>query len=214
MRRSFDPEVVGAGEFYRLTTSLLVPRPIAWVSTLSAEGVANLAPHSFFTCACVDPPVLQYTSVGTKDSLRNSWQTREFTISLCPEPLFERVNSTATDFPADQSEFERVGLELEPSERVAPPRVAASPAAFECELLSTQSFGNSTVVFGRVLVAAVDEDVLGPDGLAEVGALAPLARLGRNQWSTIGEVKRIDRIAYSDWDNHPGDPTPERSTAG
>lgn len=199
MRKQFDPAAIGAGSFYRLTTSLLVPRPIAWVATTSADGVDNLAPHSFFTCACVDPPVLQFTSVGTKDTLRNCLETEQMTISLCPEPMFERINATSTDFPATEGEFERVGVEAEPSERVTPPRVAGSPAAFECELLETRSFGNSTVVFCRVVLAAVDEQVLGEDGLAEVGALAPLARLGRNEWSTVGEVKRIDRIPYSEW---------------
>lgn len=199
MRKRFDPVEVGAGNFYRLTTSLLVPRPIAWVATTSAEGVHNLAPHSFFTCACVDPPVLQFTSVGVKDTLRNCLETGQMTISICPEPMFERVNATSTDFPPSEGEFEAVGLEAEPSERVGPPRVADSPAAFECELADTRSFGNSTVVFCAVLLAAVWESVLASDGLADVSALAPLARLGRNQWSTIGDIKAIDRIPYSEW---------------
>lgn len=199
MRKRIDPDQVGAGSFYRLITSLVVPRPIAWVATTSAEGIDNLAPHSFFTCACVDPPVLQFTSVGAKDTLRNCLETGGMTISVCPEPMFERVNATATDFPASEGEFGAVGVEAEPSERVRPPRVAGSPAAFECELAGTKSFGNSTVIFCAVLLAAVEESVLADDGLADIEALAPLARLGRNEWATIGEVKRIDRIPYSDW---------------
>lgn len=202
MRKRFDPGELGARSFYKLTTSLLIPRPIAWVSTRSEDGVDNLAPHSFFTCSCTDPPVLQFTSVGVKDTLRNCDATGEFVISLASEPMLEEVNRTATDFPAEQSEFERVGVEAEESECVGPPRVAEAPASFECRVIDQVSFGNSTVVFGEVLLAVVDEGVLGEDGLARPDAVAPLSRLGRNQWSSLGEVVALDRIRYSDW---PGD---------
>lgn len=90
---------LGAGAFYSFLTSVVVPRPIAWVSTRSPERVDNLAPHSFFTVASVDPPIVQFTSVGRKDSLINVEQTGEFVICLTPEPLFEQVNATGTDFP-------------------------------------------------------------------------------------------------------------------
>src|SRR4051812_49953971 len=117
------------GAFYRVLNSVVVPRPIAWVCSRSAEGVLNLAPHSFFTVACVDPPVVQFTSVGRKDSLANAEATGEFTVSLVPEWLFEEANATATDFPRERGEFSEVGLAKEPSARVRPPRVAQSPVA-------------------------------------------------------------------------------------
>lgn len=117
------------GGLYRLLNSVVVPRPIAWVSTRSAGGVDNLAPHSFFTVACADPAVVQFTSIGRKDSLANATATGEFVVNLAPEPLFEQVNATATDFPPDHDEFAEVGLEREPSRLVAPPRVAGSPVA-------------------------------------------------------------------------------------
>lgn len=197
-RVDFDPAAMPARAFYKLMLASVVPRPIAWVSSLSADGVANLAPHSFFTVACVDPPVLQFTSVGRKDSLNNIEATGEFVISICPEELFEQVNRTATDFPDAVSEFEAVGVEPEPSVKVAPARVAESPVAFECVLLETKSFGDSTVVFGRVVHAAVDRQAL--DGeLPAIRALKPLARLGRNEWSTIGEVLAINRIPFDQW---------------
>jgi flavin reductase (DIM6/NTAB) family NADH-FMN oxidoreductase RutF len=98
---------------------VVVPRPIAWVLTRSAEGVHNLAPHSFYTVACVQPPVVQFTSVGRKDSLANVEATGDFTVNLVPEELFEQANATGTDFPPDQSEAEAAGIRLEPSERVA-----------------------------------------------------------------------------------------------
>ncbi len=190
-----------ARDFYKLLNSVVVPRPIAWVSTLSADGIDNLAPHSFFTVACVRPPVVQFTSVGRKDSLRNAEATREFVVNLAPEPLFEHVNATGTDFPPGVSEFDAVGLEREPSLRVAPPRVADSPVSLECRLHATTSLGDSTVVFGRVVHAAVRSDVLDGDH-PDVERLRPLARLGRNQWATLGEVLEISRIPHKEWPGH------------
>lgn len=203
MRVDFDPAEMNRRDFYRLINSVVVPRPIAWVSSRSPDGVDNLAPHSFFTVACVEPPVLQFTSVGRKDSLRNVEATGEFVINLAPEPLMEQINASATDFPSEGDEFAEVGLEREPSLRVAPPRVAASPVALECELRDTISFGDSTVVFGEVVHAAIDEEAL-VEGHPAIERLRPLARLGRNEWSTIGEVRRISRIKHRDWPGHYG----------
>jgi flavin reductase (DIM6/NTAB) family NADH-FMN oxidoreductase RutF len=204
VRTDFDPAQMPARRFYRLLNSVVVPRPIAWVSTISADGVDNLAPHSFFTVACVDPPVVQFTSVGRKDSLYNVEATREFVVNLAPEPLFEQVNATATDFPHGVSEFDAVGLSREPSTQVAPPRVADSPVALECRLHGTLSFGGSTLVFGRVVHAAVRSDVL-DDSHPMVERLRPLARLGRNEWTTLGEVREISRIPHREWPGHyPG----------
>ncbi|HEV2087486.1 MAG TPA: flavin reductase family protein [Cryptosporangiaceae bacterium] len=201
MRADFDPEAVGRYPFYRLLTAVVVPRPIAWVSTVSADGIDNLAPHSFFTVACVDPPVVQFTSVGRKDSLRNVEATREFVVNLAPEPMFEQINATATDFPAGVSEFDAVGVAREPSLRVKPPRVAASPVALECVLHAVLGLGDSSVVLGRVVHAAVDEGVL-EDGWPRIDLLRPLSRLGGNEWGTVGEVRAISRIPYADWPGH------------
>jgi flavin reductase (DIM6/NTAB) family NADH-FMN oxidoreductase RutF len=201
VRRDFDPSEVGVGPFYKLLTAVVVPRPIAWVSSLSASGVDNLAPHSFFTVSCTDPPIVQFTSIGRKDSLRNVVATGEFVVNLAPEALFEKINATGTDFPPDASEFDAVGLSREPSRHVAPPRVAESPVALECQLERTIELGNSTVVMGRVLHAAIDADCLDGDHPA-IERLRPLARLGRNQWATIGEVLEISRIPHRDWPGH------------
>jgi flavin reductase (DIM6/NTAB) family NADH-FMN oxidoreductase RutF len=206
MRTDLVPGVVGPGEFYKLLTSVVVPRPIAWVSTRSADGVDNLAPHSFFTVSCVDPPMVQFTSVGIKDSLRNVRETGEFVVNLATESLFEQINASATDFPAEISEFAAVGLTPEPSKTVAPARVAESPVALECRLEHALELGNSTVVIGRVLHAAIDEDVFVTDErgntLPAIEKLRPLARLGRNDWSLIGEVRSISRISHRDWPGH------------
>jgi flavin reductase (DIM6/NTAB) family NADH-FMN oxidoreductase RutF len=201
VRTDFDPGEMSARAFYKLLNSVVVPRPIAWVASTSAEGVDNLAPHSFFTVSCVDPPIVQFTSVGDKDSLRNVTETGEFTISLTPEWLFEQVNATGTDFPAHTGEFDAVGVEREPSLRVAPPRVARSPAVLECRLERTLPLGDSTLVLGRVVHAAVDSDAL-VDGRPDISRLAPLARLGADEWSTIGKVFEISRIPHRDWPGH------------
>jgi flavin reductase (DIM6/NTAB) family NADH-FMN oxidoreductase RutF len=202
-RVRFDPELMEPRAFYRVLNSVVVPRPIAWVCSRSADGVLNLAPHSFYTVACVEPPVVQFTSVGRKDSLRNVEATGEFTVSLTPEALFEQINATGTDFPSGTSEAEACGVRLEPSDVVGVPRVAESPVAVECTLHSTVRLGDSTVVFGRVRAITVWESAV-RDGRPRIEELHPLARLGGNEWSTIGEVKEIRRIPYTQWEEDPG----------
>ena len=128
-RVSFDPDVMERDAFYRVLNSVVVPRPIAWVCSRSADGVLNLAPHSFYTVSCVAPPIVQFTSVGRKDSLNNVEATGEFTVSLAPESMFEHINATGTDFPPEHSEVEHVGVEMEAGDVVGVPHVAGSPVA-------------------------------------------------------------------------------------
>ncbi|MCW2607846.1 MAG: flavin reductase [Frankiales bacterium] len=194
-RRDYDPAALGPG-IYPLLNSVVVPRPIAWVSTRSADGVDNLAPHSFFTISCVQPPVVQFTSVGVKDSLRNVLATGEFVVAVCTEELVEQVNLTGTDYPAHVSEFDAVpGLTREPSRLVAPARVAESPVALECRLLDTRSFGDSTVVFGEVVWAVVSEEALLHDR-PEVTLLKPVSRLGADEWGTAGVISSRKRLPF------------------
>jgi flavin reductase (DIM6/NTAB) family NADH-FMN oxidoreductase RutF len=202
-RVDFDPGDEGARGLYRVLGAVVVPRPIAWVSTTSVDGIDNLAPHSFFTVACSDPAIVQFTSIGRKDSLANAVATGEFVVNLAPDPLFEQVNASATDFPPEVDEFAAVGISREPSDRVRPPRVADSPVAIECVVHDTHDFGSSVVVFGRVLLISVREDALS-EGRPDIRKLQPLARLGRRQWSTIGEIREISRIPHEDWPGHFG----------
>ena len=201
MRRDLDPETISSRDFYAVLNAVVVPRPIAWVSSLSANGVLNLAPHSFFTVACVRPPMVQFTSVGRKDSLNNVEATGEFVVNFAAEPLFEQVNATATNFPPEISEFAAVGLTTEPAATVAVPRVAESPVAIECGLHTTLELGDSTVVIGRVRHIAIDEAVLDGDH-PEITKLRPLARLGKDEWSTLGQIRSITRIRHTDWPGH------------
>ncbi|VXC14546.1 flavin reductase family protein [Nocardioides sp. AX2bis] len=183
-----DPDV----NTYPLLNSIVVPRPIAWVSTRSAAGVGNLAPHSFFTVACVDPPLVSITSVGAKDTLRNVQETGEMVISLANRPLLEAINGSSAPYDPDVDEAEAVGLEMAPSTNVSVPRVAASPASLECTLHSVQELGNSWLILGRVVGIHVDDAVM-QDGHPEFSLMEPLSRLGRNEWGLPNEVVKIDR---------------------
>ena len=197
---TYDPDEGRA--YHGLLNSIILPRPIAWISTTSSAGIDNLAPHSYFSISSVDPPVVQFSSTGHKDTLRNATETGEFVVNLANSANFERINATATEFPPDVSEFDAVGIEREPSMTVKPPRVAGSPVAIECATDGIRDFGASVVVFGRVKLIAIDEDCL-TDGHADVTKLKPLARLGGPfQWAEIGEIREISRIPEVEWPGH------------
>ena len=184
-----DDEDVNA---YKLLTAVVVPRPIAWVSTVSTQGVVNLAPHSFYTVACARPPIVQFTSVGSKDTLRNALATGEFVISLANAPLLHEVNDSSAAFDADTSEPQHLAIAMEPSEVVAPPRVRDSPVSIECTLHSTHELGDSTIVLGSVVLVTVADEVL-VEGHPDYDRLAPLARLGKDEWARDAEVFSIKR---------------------
>lgn len=198
MRIDFDPESTDNGTIYALINASVVPRPIAWISTTSPDGIDNLAPHSYFNVASTKPPMLQFTSLGRKDTLRNIEANGQFVINLAPEPFFEHVNASAVSFPPHVSEFDELGIAREPSSIVKPPRVAASKVAFECVLHSTVLIGNATVVFGRVVHIAITASAM-RDGVPHIDELRPLARIGQDDWSTIGDVLTIPIIKYDEW---------------
>lgn len=178
---------------YQVLTASIVPRPIAWVSTVSADGVANLAPYSFFSVSSTHPPVVQFTSVTRKDSLRNIEATGEFVINVATEPLISTVNASSATFDSEVDEFAALGIDTEPSERVRPARVAGSPVAIECTLHQVIPVGDSFVVMGDVVTVAVRPEALADDGLPDFGELAPLSRLGRNEWGLPPKVVMLDR---------------------
>lgn len=192
-RRELGPDELPDRHFARLLKAVVVPRPIAWVSTTSASGVDNLAPHSFFTFASEVPAILQFTSIGHNDSLRNATETGEFVICLANLANLDAVNASGTPYPPDEDEFEQLGIGREPSVAVKPPRVAGSPVAIECRTEKTVEFGEAVVVFGRVVHLAISESVLDGDH-PDIERLEPLSRLGRNEWGEVGKLHRIDRI--------------------
>lgn len=186
--RCDDPEV----NPYRLLTAVVVPRPIAWISTVGADGVGNLAPHSFFSVACASPPIVSFTSVGAKDTLANVQATGEFVVNLASRPMMDLVNRSSAPFGPEVDEAQALGIALEPSDLVAPLRVVDSPASLECVLHSTQELGDSTLVLGRVVAITVADAAL-VDGRPAMAHLQPLSRLGGDEWGLPPEVVSVRR---------------------
>jgi flavin reductase (DIM6/NTAB) family NADH-FMN oxidoreductase RutF len=194
---------------YSLMTTCLIPRPIAWVSSVAADGTDNVAPHSFNTVAGIDPLTVCFVSVGTKDTLRNVRATGEFVLNIGAEQHARVMNDSATDFDAQVSEFDAAGLTREPSLSVRPPRVAGAPISMECRVAGEHVIGGSVMVFGEVLRLALATACLAPDGRPDPRLVAPVARLGRNQWATLGTIFGLDRIKAASWDDGERSPEPE-----
>ncbi len=191
MRTVFDISDASTNA-YDLLTSIVVPRPIAWITTVGSDGVGNLAPHSFFNVACQKPPMVSFTSVGRKDTLHNVLTGGHFVVNLVPEGLAEVANASSAPFAQDVDEAEAVGIHLEPSEVVPVPRVADSPASIECRLHSSLKLGNSHLVIGEVKAITVRTDAL-EDERPTMDALRPMSRLGRDEWGLPPEVVRLTR---------------------
>ncbi len=191
-----------APEIYRWMISTILPRPIAWVSTISVEGRTNLAPFSFFQGVTSNPPTLMFVPVNKrdgakKDTLRNIEQVPEFVVNLVSFALAEQMNATAALLPYGESEFEKFGVAATASERVRPLRVAAAPVAFECMLHSIVPIGEGPlaahVIFGRILVAHVSDAVLGADGRPDAGKLDLIGRLGGEFYARTTERFALPR---------------------
>ncbi len=191
MRLSLQPDSPDV-DAYRLLTAIVVPRPIAWVSTVSADGVGNLAPHSFFGVASANPPMVTFTSVGEKDTVRNVRATGEFVVSTATEPMMQSVNATSASVDTDVDEAEMVGVEMAPSDLVRPPRVAASPASLECRVHRILEVGDSVLVIGEVVRFTVDEAVM-VDGEPDHDLMRPVSRLGGEQWGLPAPTVTVAR---------------------
>ena len=192
-RSHFDPAADDVNA-YSLLTALVVPRPIAWISTLSAAGVGNLAPHSFFTIVSADPPIVAFSSIGDKDTLRNVRETGEFAISLAPRAMLDDVNATSAKFHPETDEATAVGVTMQTSSAVGPPVVADSPASIECTLHSTIDLGTATLVLGTVVWMSVADSVL-VDGRPSYEKLAVVSRLGGDEWGLPSGVLSVKRPA-------------------
>ncbi len=179
----------------------ILPRPVAWVSTISSEGRTNLAPFSFFQGVTANPPTLMFVPVNTrdgakKDTVRNIEQVPEFVVNLVPFALAEQMNQCSAMLPYGESEYEAFGIAPAASERVRPPRVAAAPVAFECTLDRIVHIGEgplaANVIFGRILVAHIADGVLGEEGKPDPGKLDLIGRLGGDSYARTTE--RFDLI--------------------
>lgn len=177
--------------------ALVVPRPIGWISSLSADGVANLAPYSFFNAVSNRPNIVMFSSGGRKDSAANIEATGEFVCNMATWDLREAMNQSSAIVDRDIDEFELAGLEKVPSRLVKPPRVASSPVAFECTYLQTVELPPSggvpnLVVFGQVIGIHIDDDVIA-DGMVDVTKFKPIARLGYNDYAVVEKLFTMER---------------------
>jgi flavin reductase (DIM6/NTAB) family NADH-FMN oxidoreductase RutF len=172
---------------YAWMISTILPRPVAWVSTISAAEKTNLAPFSFFQGITANPPTLMFVPVNTrdgtkKDTVRNIEQVPEFVVNLVSFAQAEKMNATSAMLPYGDSEFDACGIATAPSERVRPPRVKDAPVAFECTLDRIIHIGEgplaANVIFGRILVAHLADDVIGADGRADPAKLDLIGRMG------------------------------------
>lgn len=195
-------------EMYFLLRDSIVPRPIAWVSTINAAGETNLAPFSFFNVVCPEPPVLGF-SCGPrgdnhtnplrlpKDTLLNIRANGEFVINLSPESLFDEMVKSAEGLPHGQSEFAHTGLVEVPSTVVRPPRVAGTPVAYECKVYDILDVGANSWVMGSVVHVHIDESVyVGTKGeqrhridVLEHMEQRPIGRLGRAHYVRLREIE-------------------------
>ncbi len=184
------------GSLYRVLSSVVVPRPIAWVSTRDPDGVDNLAPYSFFTVASVDPPIVLFAPVdgpdGLKDTPRNVRETGEFVVNLVTDDLVEQMNETSATLPAGESEFDHAGIERADSAVVEPPRVAGADVALECTRHDLVDVGGSTLVLGEVRYVHLTEDVT-TDGNVDVSKVDAVGRLAGSQYARTRDRFSIDR---------------------
>jgi len=173
--------------------AVVVPRPIGWISSVSPEGVLNLAPYSFFNAVSDKPPMVVFSSGGRKDSLRNIEASGEFTCSIATDALRAAMNMSSAAVGPEVDEFKLAGLTPAASQFVKAPRVAESPVALECKLWKTITLpppeGKSealwTVVFGEVVAVYIDDRYL-RDGRIDVAAMRPIARLGYMDYAVVG----------------------------
>ena len=197
-----DFEALGGAEAYRWMTATVTPRPIAWVSTRSADGVDNLAPFSFFQIVCDEPPTLML-SIGhrpdgsEKDTLRNLRQRGELVIQLVSAAQADAMNATSAPLPHGVSEFAQCDIGTLPSERVAPPRVAGAAVAFECRLASILPYPaeapNHHIVFAEVLLAHIDDAVLADGRHVDPAKLDLIGRLGGAGYATTRDAFQLKR---------------------
>ncbi len=196
-RPGLDPHGLAHNPF----KALVAPRPIGWISTLDAGGRPNLAPYSFFNAVADTPPMVLFSSAGrrevadgSKDSAANILATGEFVCNIVPLALKDAMNASSAACAPDVDEFELAGLARAPSSVVAPPRVAAAPAALECRLWQAVTLpGEANIlIIGEVVGIHIDDAVI-RDGRVDVTRYQPLARLGYHDYAAVSEVFTMRR---------------------
>jgi flavin reductase (DIM6/NTAB) family NADH-FMN oxidoreductase RutF len=195
----YDPDKNDHGLPYNPFKSCVVPRPIGWISTVSPEGIHNLAPYSQFQNLTFDPPYVMFaanqnTLGKRKDSVVNAEQTGEFVYNMATYELRDAMNRSAPEVPPDIDEFELAGLTKAASIRVKPCRVAESPIQFECvyhqtiRLPGNGLMGTVDIVIGQVVMVHIKDDVIRPDGRLDILKIRPLARLGYYDYTSVDSI--------------------------
>jgi flavin reductase (DIM6/NTAB) family NADH-FMN oxidoreductase RutF len=194
-----DPAYLDAETAYRLITGVVVPRPIAWVTSLSGSGVLNLAPFSAFTFVSPKPPMLAISvgrKAGTyKDTAHNILNNEEYVVHIADSSLMTAVHESSTEHPPEVSEVEELGLATLPSKRIKVPRLAAAPIAMECRFRQCLEFGEtrSRLIVGEVLAFHL-RDGLVQNGKIETKALDPIARIAGPRYATLGEIVTLKPV--------------------
>ncbi len=206
MTQHIAPNDINSIDLYKILVSTVMPRPIAWVSTVSEAGIDNLAPFSFFTVASVKPPILcvapALKSVDgaptEKDTLRNIRATGEFVVNIVSRSLVEKMNQTSFDYAPTESEFDAVGLTRAPSSLVKPKRVAESLVNYECKLVQIIDFGkevqSGSLILGEIVMTHLDERIF-KNGKIDMAELNPVGRLGGLWYSGIEDRFELKRPA-------------------
>ncbi len=196
---SIDPHTISSREANRLFLSAVVPRPIAWVSSLGADGTTNLAPFSFFMAVASHPPVIAI-SIGQKkgkpkDSLRNLTETGEFVCHLVDESLAESMNETSIDVEYGVNEFDIARLLPVPGDIVKAKRICVAPVAMEGKVIQIVPVTNvaTTLVLGEIVRYHIREDLLTAEKLINAGKLGPITRLGGEEYGALGRVFSMKR---------------------
>lgn len=191
-----DPSDLSAEESYRLLSGIVVPRPIAWVSSLNASGKVNLAPYSTFTFVAPKPPMIGF-SAGRKgstykDTVHNILSRETYVVHIADRSLMEPLHESAEEVGPEVSEAEMLGLATLPSDHVDVPRLAAAPIAMECRLRQVLEFGEtrSRFLVGEVLRFHI-RDGLVSDGKIDSAELDPICRLAGPNYATLGEIRTL-----------------------
>ena len=203
----WDLDKVAEPIAYKLLAATVMPRPIAWVVTQSAKGALNAAPYSFFNVMGSAPPTIVLGLMadpvrGFKDTAANILATGEFVVNLVPEALVQQMNVTSVDAPTGVNELNLAGLETVPSAHIRPPRIAASPVAFECAMLSSVVTGpHQTIVIGRVLAVHIDDRFILNAERAHIDtpALSLVARSYGSTYVRSHDTFELDRPKWADW---------------
>ena len=202
----FDLQKLASRDRYKLLTGIVVPRPIAWVTTLNENGVVNAAPFSYFNMMGSDPPIVAFGPAwrpdgSPKDTPHNIRLNGEFVINLVDENLAMQMNISAADFPPGQSEIEAAKLELAPSVRVGVPRIAASPAQLECREHCTIEIGKTRVVLGEVLHLRIRDDLVDARRFYVAGERMNLiGRMhGPGGYTRTHDYFEMPRLTYEEW---------------